>query len=91
MENETSITAETEALNKALVSSSATLRDFYAAEILKAFLAAQCKRRMTPLSRLKWWIGGKGWASDWKADYDYNFKNAAEKAFECADIMLKAR
>lgn len=87
MENETSNLAETEAL----VISSATLRDYYATEILKAFLAAQSKIRMTLLSRLKWWIGGKGWASDWKADYDYNFKNTAEKAFECADIMLKAR
>lgn len=91
MENETSKSQLAEALNKHNVSSSATLRDFYAAEILKALLAAQSHRRMTPLSRLKWWLGGKGWCNTWKADYDYNFKNAAEKAFECADIILEAR
>lgn len=91
MENSNSNLTENSALQQANVSSSATLRDYYATEILKALLAAQSKRRMTPLSRLKWWLGGKKWASSWKAEYDYNFNQAAEKAFECADIMLKAR
>ena len=45
---------------------------------------------MTPLSRLKYWLGGKGWCSDWKADFDYNLQDIAKKSFILADEMLKA-
>jgi len=91
MENKTSITAETEALNKAHVSSSASRRQELATEAMKVFLANQGQyRKMTPLSRFKYWLGGKGWCNDWKADFDYNFSDIAKKSFMLADEMLKA-
>jgi hypothetical protein len=68
-----------------------SIRDFYAAEILKALILAQSKRRMTLINRLKWWLGGNGCMGDWKAHYDYNFKHLAEKALEFADDVLQER
>lgn len=73
-------------------SSGVSLRDFYAVTVLGSLMSNQGSRvRMTPLSRLKYWLGGKGWCSDWRADYDYNAEQIAEKTFEIADQVLKAR
>jgi hypothetical protein len=83
--------SKTEALNKPLVSSTATRRQELATEAMKLFLANQGRyRKMTPLSRLKYWLGGKGWCSDWKADFEYNLQDIAKKSFILADEMLKA-
>lgn len=64
-----------------------TLRDHYAAKAMSALVEKQGMPRMTPLNRLKFWIG----RDDWKATHDYNFEDAAKKSFEVADIILKAR
>lgn len=92
MENENNNLTENSALHKADVSSSVTTRDYFAAEVMKTFLANQGQyRKMTPLSRLKWWLGGNGWCNDWKAEYDYNMEQIAKQSFLCADMMMKAR
>jgi hypothetical protein len=65
-------------------------RDYFAAEAMKVFLSNQARhRRMTPLSRLKWWLGGKGRCSDWKADYDINISNLVDYSYQVADEMMR--
>lgn len=88
MENETPITAETKALQQADVSGSATLKDTIAIEIMKSFIETQGRRRrITFLNRIKYWLG----RNDWKADYDYNMPQIAQKSYECAEMMMEAR
>lgn len=66
----------------------ATLREYYAIEILKTFLADQGRNpQMTLWHRIKCWFGKGGW----RKNYQYNFEDCAKKSFEMADYMLKAR
>jgi hypothetical protein len=69
------------------VSSSASRRNELASDIMKIFLSNQGKyRRMTILSRIKYYFG----SADYKSDFDYNFQDIAKKSYEMADSMLSA-
>lgn len=66
-------------------------REQLAIEAMKILLSNQGRiRRMSPISRIKFWLGGNGWQKDWRAFYDYNFEDTAKKSYMMADEMLKA-
>lgn len=63
-------------------------RDLLAKDIIKIHVNHQVKRRrMSLLSRIKWWLNIDGW----QADYDLNAKDIIKKSYEFADIAIKAR
>ena len=62
-------------------------RDLVALEAMKIFMDHQGEKRVSIISRISFWLG----LEKWKHNFDYNFQNIAEKSYEMADYMLKAR
>lgn len=62
-------------------------RDLVALEVMKIFIDHQGEKRISIFSRISFFFG----LEKWKKNFDYNFQNIAEKSYEMADYMLKAR
>ena len=63
-----------------------TKREKIALELAKSFTINQGKHRMSIKSRIKHFLGMKGW----RIDLDYNYENISKESFKMADIFMKA-
>ena len=69
------------------VSNNVVNRDVFAIEAMKVFMTHQGTKRITPLNRIKIWLGINGW----EQEFNYNFEDIAQKSFEMANEMVKAQ
>jgi len=62
-------------------------RDKIALEVMKIFLSHQGSRTLSIFSRIAIKLNLTGWVET----FNYGFKDVAEKSYEMADAMIKAK
>ena len=62
-------------------------RDNFALAAMQVFLNHQGTPTATPINRIRMWLGFR----KWKQNFDYNFEQIAQRSYEMADYMLKAK